>query len=368
MSNPLHPDDHAKWLTNHDHDILSSIKRDPTSRSSSRPLGTYIEDGFYRIVQRQQNQNIADACLSAGPGGQSGYPVVMSATSQLQDRVWRLTRQYGMKNAFTIVPQDTPTGGADNPKYGGTACAEDGSVHVRRSSCFPIWNVEYQDHKVSRNRKTDVITEYFFFSILEVGSNKGWTTGEDANIRLKETPDENLPANQLFELVEATNEQTVTISSLKELSVVASNATVVRKFYFGTEKLGADNLSRFLSVQLETDAHDQGWASEPKRGLWSWFELAIFTTLPAEGQEVTLAQIKPNPAGGGPLTWISHRLPLSKKYDVKRGEDFTKDHEIWKFLEPGDHIGVLACAQYRKWEGDVRSGKLTFREMGIRGD
>ncbi|CAE6509392.1 unnamed protein product [Rhizoctonia solani] len=368
MSDPLHPDDHAEWLADNEHEILSSIKRDPSSRASSRPLGTYIKDGFYRIVQRQKNLDVADACLSAGSGSQTEYPVVMNTDPELRDRVWRLTRQYGIKNSFTIVPQDTPTEGVEDPQYGGTACVEGGLVHVKRSSCYPVWNVEYQDHKVSRNRRTNVTTEYFYFSILEVGSNRGWTTDEYANIRLDESPDENLPANQLFELIEATNELTVTISSVKELSVEASDHAVVRKLYFGTGKLSADNLGRFLSVQLETDAHDQGWASERQRGVWSWFELAIFSTLPAEGQEVTVNQIKSHPTREEPLTWTSHRLPLSREYDVIKGMVFAKDHELWKFLDPDDHIGVLACAQYRRWEGDVRSGKLIFHEMGVRGD
>ena len=37
----------------------------------------------------------------------------------------------------------------------------------------------------------------------------------------------------------------------------------------------SDTISRLYSVQLFADSHDQGDASEPEQGNWTWFELVI---------------------------------------------------------------------------------------------
>lgn len=171
--------------------------------------------------------------------------------------------------------------------------------------------------------------------------------------------------HEIYQFILVSPEQTVTISSTKTLSVTASGPDIVKKYYFGAE-IPASKLPLYLSVQLETDARDQGWASYPDQGRWSWFELAIFSKgkVPSDLENVSDSQIKKNSSGKS-LTWLSHTLPLSKTYATQTGLAFGKDHEIWKHLDDGDYIGVLGCAEYNKWECDARSGKLNFLELTI---
>lgn len=178
----------------------------------------------------------------------------------------------------------------------------------------------------------------------------------------------NATSNEIYEFTLISPEPTTTISSTKALSVIASGADIVKKYYFGTE-IAESKRPLYLSVQLETDARDQGWATSPERGLWSWFELAIFSkdNIPSDLQTVTNSQIKKD-ANGKALTWFSHSLPLSSTYAVQTGTIFGKDHEIWKHLGDGDYIGALGCAEYAQWECDARGGKLHFVELTLEAD
>ncbi|KAG8794857.1 hypothetical protein FRC12_020714 [Ceratobasidium sp. 428] len=172
------------------------------------------------------------------------------------------------------------------------------------------------------------------------------------------------PPRQLYELIAAVGEDFVAFSAPKGISVTSPDAVPVKKFYFATSKLGDRELSCFASIQLETDARDQGWADEPHRGLWSWFEIAIFNKLPKHDETVTPDMIKSGPKGE-PLTWLSQKRPLSKEYKEQKGVRFAKDHEIWKFVQSGDYIGVLACAQYARWNAESKSGKLLVQELFV---
>jgi hypothetical protein len=64
------------------------------------------------------------------------------------------------------------------------------------------------------------------------------------------------------------------------------------------------------------------------------------------------------------LRWRSHENALQgSDYAVRKGIFFTPDHEIWRYLEPGDVITVLACAQFGGWANFCKEAKLEFWEL-----
>ncbi|QRV94535.1 hypothetical protein RhiJN_22554 [Ceratobasidium sp. AG-Ba] len=329
-----------------------------SKRTGSDPLDQPVPDGFYRIIQVDENNTPSDASYSGkGLIGQEDFPVVMSQTPDLVTQFWKLTRQYGVKNGYTIVPVSTP--GSSTPGLGGTAVNEKNTVHVKRSGCYPIWNVTGSE-AVTYQENGKYVT-LIYYRIYEVGSNRCWKTDNSQAVTIASATSGRPPASELYQIVVASMQQNVIIQSVDNISVRASDHNVVKRYYFGTEILGS-KIPQMVSVQLNTDAHDQGWASNPEKGLWSWFELAIFTKAPSKDSIVNPGDIKKGP-DGNPLTWISHRVGIESSFVEQSGPVFTKDHELWKHLSGGDYIGVLVCAQYPAWSLSARRGTLSFSEL-----
>ncbi|KAG8734218.1 hypothetical protein FRC10_011813, partial [Ceratobasidium sp. 414] len=169
------------------------------------------------------------------------------------------------------------------------------------------------------------------------------------------------PANELFQLIPSVPQQILMVSSGETVSARATDRNLVRHYYFGAQISEVGRAPRGLSVQLETDAHNQGWATYPNNPLKSWFELAVFSTTPPCGELVKPEDIKKGP-DGVPLTWLSHRLKIDSAYTFQAGLVFTKDHDLWKNIGDKDYIGVLACAQGAGWLCEPRAGKLYFEK------
>jgi hypothetical protein len=167
--------------------------------------------------------------------------------------------------------------------------------------------------------------------------------------------------DQLFELVQVVPEQTFVIQSNQPINVTANDAGLQRKLWVASGQLTKDQLSRMVSCQLSTNARDQGWASNPDQGVWTWFELCILKG-PVSSDEFTYEHVKRD-ANGAMLTYFSHTTELSSEYKDQTGKLFDKDSELWKHVEAGNLIGVLACAQFRAWSLDGRVAKLAFTEI-----
>lgn len=166
------------------------------------------------------------------------------------------------------------------------------------------------------------------------------------------------PANQLYRLILTRPVTIQSVNSVDQVVTTASDANIVRKYYFGYTASESD----YLALQLKTDARDQGWATEPQRGLWSWFEIAILGSAPQTGAIVTEDQIKRDNTGNL-CTWLSHTIPLTKTYTEQTGPVFDANHPLWKNLEKGNVISVLVVAQFSQWKGDVRRGNLAIEEL-----
>ncbi|KAG9089463.1 hypothetical protein FRC07_012330 [Ceratobasidium sp. 392] len=283
----------------------------------------------------------------------------MRTTPDFATQFWRISRQYGVKDGYTIVPMLTEPGlpeirSAVQP--GGTTTVHNNSVNVKRSNCCPVWAISGSEAVTYWQGSVFKTTR--FYTIREVGSGGYWstdlrqeviiTTGNATNVRL-------------FQLIPASTQLKASVLRTNTISVRASGSEAVKRTYFSTQ-VSKEEIDRAYSVQLTTEAHDQGSASDPERGLWSWFELATFSQQPAEGEIVRKGAIKYGP-DQEPLTWLSHRVGLKQSFVEQSGVLFTKGHEIWKNLAPGDYIGVLACAQYGAWSLDARRGRLNFQEL-----
>ncbi|KAG8725075.1 hypothetical protein FRC09_009041 [Ceratobasidium sp. 395] len=386
MPQVLSPDERAERLKQAGCSIISHILYKDAmeaDRDGSNPLATRIDDGFYRIVQHRDDNTVADASLElpSDVAIENALPIQMEVDPGLHTRIWRLTRQYGAEDLFTIAPYRTPTTSSKKPRIGVTTLKKGEAIYAGSSMCYPTWIIESKSATYYTDKDGKLKTIHRF-AIAEAGSDQCWQTDGDGKVTLQTlfhsgfrltSPLQVKPAyleaglpppRQLYELIEAVGEDFVAFSAPKEISVTSPDAVPVKKFYFATSKLGDRELSSFASIQLATDARDQGWASEPHRGLWSWFEIAIFTKLPEHDEKVTPDMIKSGPKGE-PLTWLSHKLPLSKEYKEQKGVRFAKDHEIWKFVQSGDYIGVLACAQYALWKAESRNGKLLVQELFV---
>ncbi|KAG8722951.1 hypothetical protein FRC09_005435 [Ceratobasidium sp. 395] len=369
MPRVLSPDERADRLQRAGYTIISHTLHDDAvehGRTGSHQLTTDIGDGVYRIVQYRDDDTVADASLDLPPdvAAKTVLPMQMEVDPGLHTRLWRLTRQYGAENLFTIVPYHTPTNNPENSRIGATTLIEDDAICVGPSKYYPNWIIQCKARTpVKYSSGTSKTISHYM--IGEAGGDQCWQTDDDEKITAGYAEGGLPPPPQLYELCPATSHEDVVVYSASGgISVMSPHATPVKKFYFGTDQLNGQKLSSFLSIQLETDAHDQGWATDPQRGLWSWFEIAIFRNLPGPDQIVTPDMIKPGP-NGKPLTWLSHTLPLSREYHVQKGACFAKDHEIWKFVQSGDYIGVLACAQYAYWKAVARSGRLLVQEVLI---
>ena len=167
--------------------------------------------------------------------------------------------------------------------------------------------------------------------------------------------------DQLYELVPYIPKEDFVIQSNQPITVYASNATLQRKLWVASGQLTKNELARLISVQLTTDARDQGWASNPSQGVWTWFELAVLKG-PTSSDEFKESDIKRGP-DGALLSYYSHSTYLSNAYQTQTGKLFGKDAELWQHVEEGNLIGVIACAQFAAWRLDGRSAKLTFQQL-----
>ncbi|KAJ3512169.1 hypothetical protein NLJ89_g3673 [Agrocybe chaxingu] len=137
--------------------------------------------------------------------------------------------------------------------------------------------------------------------------------------------------------------------------VTSSSASIVSKIWFTTEKLEEDVLEKLASLQLITNSRDQGYIIDEDCNGRTWFELAILAS-PADTQPKIVS-------GGRALTWTSHHNRKEHSETSRLlGRKFTRDHEIFSWLEPCNAVGVLVCAQNPGWANYAKSGQLN---MGI---
>jgi hypothetical protein len=166
--------------------------------------------------------------------------------------------------------------------------------------------------------------------------------------------------DQLFELVLIPLTADYSIQSTQPIQVSANNAQLQRKLWFASGQLSADQLARMVSVQVATTARDQGWASNPSQGIWTWFEVCVLKG-PVSSDEFTEKDIKSD--NGRLLSYFSHSTELSNEFRDQIGKLFDRDAELWQHLEPGNMIGLCACAQFPLWKLEGKAAKINFVQL-----
>ncbi|KAG8742939.1 hypothetical protein FRC10_000727 [Ceratobasidium sp. 414] len=148
-----------------------------------------VEDGFYRIVQYDEDGSEIDASFDAtNPDlGIYGYSMVMSGTPQPAARNWKLTRQWGVTNGFTIVPKDTP--GDLDTKFGCSVDTPDVCRHIRRLnpnsmrvvrwSYYNIWPIRCDESRTYRLKDGSTKTVYYFRILVTKINGYNWRTSKD---------------------------------------------------------------------------------------------------------------------------------------------------------------------------------------------
>ncbi|KAG8950783.1 hypothetical protein FRC03_012748 [Tulasnella sp. 419] len=124
-------------------------------------------------------------------------------------------------------------------------------------------------------------------------------------------------------------------------------------------------------LQLVTTSKDQGWI--PMRNSFSfrqsWFEFGIQMTpgpIRSEGDQernpFTIGDIgkpKLHPTTGAELRWHSHNNFLfGHDFAEIEGNILETDHEIWKYLGPGDRLAVYMCARHRGRKNHCTGGRV----------
>jgi len=137
-------------------------------------------------------------------------------------------------------------------------------------------------------------------------------------------------------------------TSDREMSVTCGSSELCSERYLVSQPLSRRDIYQIGRMVVSTRSRDQGWASDPGAGNYSWFDVSIV---------MPNGEVKTRPKSM-PLVWASHHNNLASwEYANVEGE-FEADHEIWEHLEEGDRIAVSAVAQYPGWANHVTAGSL----------
>ncbi|KAG6876907.1 hypothetical protein C0993_012163 [Termitomyces sp. T159_Od127] len=143
------------------------------------------------------------------------------------------------------------------------------------------------------------------------------------------------------------------VTSKNRCDVYSVSGEVASEIWFRTPALDRHTVENVVSIQIETNSHDQGWVFYPEAGSWSWFDLVVL-----ESPDATQIKVK----DGLALVWMSHENKLGDKNDTKQaGPIFLGQHDIFASLEVGNSLGVRVCARFPEWENHALEARLILR-------
>ncbi|KAF8800994.1 hypothetical protein BYT27DRAFT_7198778 [Phlegmacium glaucopus] len=144
-----------------------------------------LADGFYKIYQEIENNTAfvsvkwPDQELSSGDYALVNMVPTKTQAASNSEFYFKLTRQHGVKNGFTIVPassripEGVPASGTTTFPIG------DGLLSVGRSFKYPVWSIQCFQSNITRDRKDKnkiTIVNRFQILELEVGSTRRWVS------------------------------------------------------------------------------------------------------------------------------------------------------------------------------------------------
>ncbi|CAE6421711.1 unnamed protein product [Rhizoctonia solani] len=342
------------------------VHHDPDGRQANWDRHR-VQDGRYIITQSPSEGKMVLVTLvqdEFSPG--KDYFWMKAEDKHYHDQEWAISQQPGIENSFTLSLR-----GNLEPEFNSDALylTDDGSLALRQeSSCHPIWSIDYEKYFEEKDSEGNPHTVYESCIIREVGTKRYWSVGEDAKIVLAEGTGKEPLGHQHFVLTrigasfsKKQQRYVHAITSFDSLSVTAPSDNEVKMLYFATNKISAgDPILRAYAIRLATDAcavNPLKPNDETEKALSPWFELAIFSELPKEGDKVAIQNIKSRK--GKPLVWRLHTIPWSKdlKHHAMSGKVLRESFA--ELIDKGDYIGVLACARDNA-VCDVRRGRLVF--------
>ncbi|CAE7151994.1 unnamed protein product [Rhizoctonia solani] len=263
-----------------------------------------------------------------------------------------------------------------------TTANDDGSLEYQQSTPWSIdyestiWSVDYESTTTITDADGVTRQVYSNCSIHKIFTRRFWTVCDDKTIKIVENEGEEPLPSQLFELKlldtwfgnEWQDEHhIIRPDTLVPQVVTAPFPNPVRKFYFGTKKIGPRSpILGSISAQLLINASALRRNSRLPEPGSIWFEVAVFSELLSPGDQVTLDQIKSR--DGQPLIWVSHELPSRDfHYHMLAGRNLdTGGQPFCESVEEGDYIGVLVRVEQRSTCA-VHGGQLRF-EVDLQGD
>ena len=116
--------------------------------------------------------------------------------------------------------------------------------------------------------------------------------------------------------------------------------------------------SSVARLEIDILSRDQGWASDPTASC-SWFEL-VLPERPLTDENIGLNNPRTIVEDGEVkrLVWVFHHNDIASPHWKKSHSVIDENHEVWKYVEAGDVLGVRVCAQYRGWENRARDGSM----------
>ncbi|KAL4247804.1 hypothetical protein ABKN59_007113 [Abortiporus biennis] len=227
---------------------------------------------------------------------------------------------------------------------------------VYRSHCNVLGSKTLlKNYGVVFDRRVDLLNEFEIGNVIAVrvcAQYQGWVNfAKDAKILVK-TLDTDAFAPNTWSL-SPPEEGSYSVSTQKQCHVSSVDHNLQSAAWFSTPPLDAKILRRIESIQLFTNARNQGWASNPEAGSWTWFDIVVF-----ESEDSTTPKVK----NGQSLEWISHYTDIGQSTAAYReGKKFDRTHEMLTLLEPGDVITVRVCAQFTGWEHYAHDGRLAVQ-------
>ncbi|KAG8712823.1 hypothetical protein FRC09_019423 [Ceratobasidium sp. 395] len=151
--------------------LIETVTRPADGKATDTPLDQVtVHDGFYRIVQYDDNGNE----LSAYADDSTQDQIVMGDIPQLTGSAeWMFTGQWGpIKNGFTIAPKgNSSVSSSTNPQfYGSTVISTDlvRQLVIGSVSRFGVWEVRCDESRTYRLKDGSTKTIYYF-RIIEPG-------------------------------------------------------------------------------------------------------------------------------------------------------------------------------------------------------
>ena len=156
---------------------------------------------------------------------------------------------------------------------------------------------------------------------------------------------------------------TMAIQKTSDITVSGdSDGKIKRSVWYITDGFTSDSLSKIATVRLVTNSKDQGWVDNAALGCYSWFEIAVVGP-PAFTGQGTLERIKKRD-DNSLCSWYSHGNPIKgSDYTINSGKFFTHRSELWTWVQEGDCLAVVACAQYTGWKNYGKAFTISYDEF-----